>query len=343
MLRYGALPLKLDVVSVDAVSPLLGADQLARRPARRPARPRAGGRLLLLLLPRPRPGGRHVAGGRGIAHLLVGRPARPRAGAHADPRRHRRTDRRRSGSPRTPSSCTSSASATRSGRAGGCARRSRAAGPAPGGRSLPPTPISLLAAVVLYALSVGNVRGFAYMLGLSTVIDIVVVFLFTKPVVTLLARTRFFGERPSAVRAESGPAGCPPGTLAVQPAGPASRRRRRGPFVSGRGGLSVSRIGTLGHQMYTGELSYDFVGRWRRGIVISAVIILVALGGVALRGLNFSIEFRGGVDMQVPGPGCRRQGAAGHRRRRRDRHPGCRGPGRDSDRRQQGSAYRRRR
>ena len=41
---------------------------------------------------------------------------------------------------------------------------------------------------------VGNVRGFAYMLGLYTVIDIVVVFLFTKPVVTLLARTRFFGE-----------------------------------------------------------------------------------------------------------------------------------------------------
>ena len=46
----------------------------------------------------------------------------------------------------------------------------------------------------------------------------------------------------------------------------------------------MSRIGTLGHQMYTGELSYDFVGRWRRWFLVSTVIILVALGGVALRG-----------------------------------------------------------
>ena len=66
----------------------------------------------------------------------------------------------------------------------------------------------------------------------------------------------------------------------------------------------MSRIGTLGHQMYTGELSYDFVGRWRRWFIVSAVIILVALGGVALRGMNFSIEFRGGVDMQVPAAGA---------------------------------------
>ena len=54
--------------------------------------------------------------------------------------------------------------------------------------------VSLLAAVVLYTLSIGNVRGFAYALGLTTLIDIAVVFVFTKPLVTLLARTRFFGE-----------------------------------------------------------------------------------------------------------------------------------------------------
>jgi preprotein translocase subunit SecD len=54
--------------------------------------------------------------------------------------------------------------------------------------------ISLLAAVVLYFLSVGNVRGFAYALGLTTLIDLVVVFLFTKPLMTLLARTKFFGQ-----------------------------------------------------------------------------------------------------------------------------------------------------
>jgi preprotein translocase subunit SecD len=52
--------------------------------------------------------------------------------------------------------------------------------------------ISLIAAVVLYVLSVGSVRGFAFTLGLTTVIDLLVVFLFTKPILTLLARTRFF-------------------------------------------------------------------------------------------------------------------------------------------------------
>jgi preprotein translocase subunit SecD len=54
--------------------------------------------------------------------------------------------------------------------------------------------VSMLAAVVLYLLSVGNVRGFAYALGLTTLVDLIVVFLFTKPLVTLLSRTKFFGE-----------------------------------------------------------------------------------------------------------------------------------------------------
>jgi len=54
--------------------------------------------------------------------------------------------------------------------------------------------ISMIASVVLYVLSIGGVRGFAFTLGLVTVIDLVVVFLFTKPVITLLARTRFFNS-----------------------------------------------------------------------------------------------------------------------------------------------------
>ncbi len=54
--------------------------------------------------------------------------------------------------------------------------------------------VSLLAAVVLYTFAIDEIRGFAFALGLTTVIDIVVVMVFTKPLVTLLARTRFFGE-----------------------------------------------------------------------------------------------------------------------------------------------------
>jgi len=53
--------------------------------------------------------------------------------------------------------------------------------------------VSLLSAVVLYVLATGNVRGFAYTLGLTTIIDVVIVFLFTHPVVALLGRTKFFG------------------------------------------------------------------------------------------------------------------------------------------------------
>ncbi len=54
--------------------------------------------------------------------------------------------------------------------------------------------INFLAAVVLYVLAAGGVRGFAYTLGLATVIDVVVVMLFTHPLLTVLARTRFFGQ-----------------------------------------------------------------------------------------------------------------------------------------------------
>ncbi len=54
--------------------------------------------------------------------------------------------------------------------------------------------VSFLAAVVLYVLAVGGVRGFAFTLGLTTVMDLLVVVLFTHPLMVLLARTRFFGE-----------------------------------------------------------------------------------------------------------------------------------------------------
>ncbi|MFP3967220.1 protein translocase subunit SecD [Actinomadura fulvescens] len=54
--------------------------------------------------------------------------------------------------------------------------------------------VTFLAAVVLYFLAVGGVRGFAFAMGLTTLIDVVVVFFFTKPLVAMLSRTRFFGK-----------------------------------------------------------------------------------------------------------------------------------------------------
>ena len=54
--------------------------------------------------------------------------------------------------------------------------------------------VNLLAAVVLYVVSVGSVKGFAFTLGLTAIADLVVVYLFTHPMLTLLANTRYFGE-----------------------------------------------------------------------------------------------------------------------------------------------------
>ncbi|SDL68669.1 preprotein translocase subunit SecD [Arthrobacter sp. ok362] len=54
--------------------------------------------------------------------------------------------------------------------------------------------VNLLAAVVLFFVAVGNVRGFAFTLGLTAIADLIVVFMFTHPTLQLLARTKFFGE-----------------------------------------------------------------------------------------------------------------------------------------------------
>jgi preprotein translocase subunit SecD len=53
--------------------------------------------------------------------------------------------------------------------------------------------VNFLAALVLYFLASSGVRGFAFTLGLTTLLDILVVFLFTHPLVGLLAETKFFG------------------------------------------------------------------------------------------------------------------------------------------------------
>jgi preprotein translocase subunit SecD len=53
--------------------------------------------------------------------------------------------------------------------------------------------VSMLSALILFILAIGSVKGFAFTLGLTTIIDVMIVFLFTKPLMTILARTRFFG------------------------------------------------------------------------------------------------------------------------------------------------------
>jgi preprotein translocase subunit SecD len=54
--------------------------------------------------------------------------------------------------------------------------------------------VNFLAAIILFILAVGNVRGFALTLGLTTVVDLIVVSLFTHPILQLLAKTNFFAS-----------------------------------------------------------------------------------------------------------------------------------------------------
>ncbi|GAB3899677.1 protein translocase subunit SecD [Microbispora bryophytorum] len=64
--------------------------------------------------------------------------------------------------------------------------------------------VMFIAALVLFFLAVGDVAGFAFAMGLTTLIDIVVVFLFTKPLMSLVAKLRFFskGHKLSGLDAE---------------------------------------------------------------------------------------------------------------------------------------------
>ena len=54
--------------------------------------------------------------------------------------------------------------------------------------------INFLAAVILFLMAIGNVQGFAFTLGLTTLVDILIVMLFTHPLLTLLSRTKFYRE-----------------------------------------------------------------------------------------------------------------------------------------------------
>ena len=54
--------------------------------------------------------------------------------------------------------------------------------------------VGFLAAAVLFILAIGNVRGFAFTLGITTIVDLIIVALFTQPLMQILGRTQFFGQ-----------------------------------------------------------------------------------------------------------------------------------------------------
>ncbi|SEE88254.1 protein translocase subunit SecDF [Jiangella alba] len=122
--------------------------------------------------------------------------------------------------------------------------------------------VSFLSAAVLYLLSADQVRGFAFALGLATLIDLVVVFLFTRPVVAYAVR---------------------------------------GWWLRGRwSGLDAGHD-TLGARLHRGDASIDVVGHTRRWFALSGVVLVLAVGGLAVRGLQLGVEFEGGAIIQTHG------------------------------------------
>jgi preprotein translocase subunit SecF len=64
----------------------------------------------------------------------------------------------------------------------------------------------------------------------------------------------------------------------------------------------MSRIGSIGGRLYRGEVSYDFVGRKRRWYAISGAILLISVVALFARGLDFSVDFKGGAVFQFSAP-----------------------------------------
>ena len=122
--------------------------------------------------------------------------------------------------------------------------------------------VSLLAAVDPLLVSIGDVRGFAFTLGLSTILDLVVVFFFTKPLITPAdpAPDLLHQSRGAACSGVDRPTG-----------GPRSAEGRpcdaAGTATTRRSDAAVPR--SAPSQLYAGESRYDFIGR--RKLVVRPV------------------------------------------------------------------------
>ncbi len=66
----------------------------------------------------------------------------------------------------------------------------------------------------------------------------------------------------------------------------------------------MSRLNTFTSGLYRGDVSFDFVGRAKQWYILSAVLLLIALGSLAINGLTFGVEFSGGAVFSVPSDEC---------------------------------------
>lgn len=62
----------------------------------------------------------------------------------------------------------------------------------------------------------------------------------------------------------------------------------------------MSKLGNIGAKLHRGEISYDFIGKRKIWYGVSILITITAILGLAVRGLNMSIDFQGGAVFTTP-------------------------------------------
>lgn len=73
----------------------------------------------------------------------------------------------------------------------------------------------------------------------------------------------------------------------------------------------MSKLGSIGQRLYRGDISYNFIARKKFWYALSALLLLISVGGLLFRGLNFGIEFKGGADYTIPNATCTVEQARG--------------------------------
>ena len=143
--------------------------------------------------------------------------------------------------------------------------------------------VSLLGAAILYFFTLGSVRGFAFYLGLSTILDLAASWFFMRPVVMWMARKDVLrAPLPVARRA-----------AATWGAGTAARRICA---RAGRGGGIVNFF----RKLYSFNDDINFRRGWRVAYAVSAVFLLAGVFALLTGGLKLGIDFKGGTSWQFP-------------------------------------------
>jgi protein-export membrane protein SecD/preprotein translocase SecF subunit len=129
--------------------------------------------------------------------------------------------------------------------------------------------VTFFAALILFILAVGSVRGFALTLGMATALDVGLFLALTYPLAAILARSHLFSE---------------------------------GRFIGMREALEGRKQKGLARKIYRSEFDIDFIGRRKLWLAISGTLVAISLLALipGIRGLKYSIDFRGGSLYQVP-------------------------------------------